>query len=191
MGNRFDFEKTLNFDRVDLTAPDKVIAEIAAEFEQATRGLVCAKVEPYNGRLATVSKGWSTAITSAFVSSVGGDDVQKELGKQGDISHKFEFYLYTPNYTSYKFRLFFFEYGIANYPVKIVLEQGIAEFVLSSLEANYVLQKANREALENLVVRVLTSKYVLGIAQELLHVNQVQRDQEEELNKICNFDGEA
>ena len=37
-------------------------------------------------------------------------DIQTELGKIGQEIHKFECYLYTPEYDKYKYRLFFVKY---------------------------------------------------------------------------------
>ena len=103
-------------------------------------------------------------------------DIQKKLGKEGEIERKFECYLYTSRYSKYKYRLFFVKYGIASYPVRFTLEESIAQ---SIKEGNsYIITCNNREEIEELLLKILYSKKVIGIMQELIRVYQSDLCQE-------------
>ena len=49
MKNMLSLKEKLNFDKVDLTPPDEVVTEMAAELEDVTNSLVNCTVSPYTG----------------------------------------------------------------------------------------------------------------------------------------------
>ena len=102
-------------------------------------------------------------------------DIQNNLGKIGFNKSKFEFYLTTPKLSEYKYRVLFFEYGIGGYPVKIVLEQGIADEIYKKDGANYVLIENNEQELKNTVNKILLTKKVLGVMQELIDASNLKQ----------------
>lgn len=180
MNINFDFADKLDFSDIDLTCPNEVIEAIATEFDKATNGFVRVKVVEYNGHV------FSYKQTSGGFSKIWGEttreyDIQKDLGRVGSECHKYEVYLYAPAHENYKFRIFFLQYGVASYPVKLVLEQSVAKSIKAT---EYILTRNNRSDLEDLVVGILNSSAVMAIAQELIRVNQIHRQQMELIEEI-------
>ena len=46
---KLDFSRQLNFDNVDLTAPNIVIENIVSQIKDATNEIITGNVEPYKG----------------------------------------------------------------------------------------------------------------------------------------------
>jgi hypothetical protein len=178
MSINFNFYDKLDFSDIDLTPPDKVVEEIASEFAKATKGLVCIKVAEYKGHVFSYTQSFS-GIAKMLGDTTKEHDIQKDLGRVGAECHKYEVYLYAPAHENYKFRVFFLQYGIASYPVKLVLEQGVAKSIRSS---EYILSRDNRIGLEGLVEKILNSYAVLAVTQELIRVNQIHRERMVELD---------
>ena len=75
----------------------------------------------------------------------------------------------TSKIQNYKYRVLFFEYGIGMYPVKIVLEQGIADEIFKKENADYVVEYATKTELENVILNILKTKKVTKVMQELIY----------------------
>lgn len=75
----------------------------------------------------------------------------------------------TSKLEDYKYRVLFFEYGIGMYPVKIVLEQGIADEIFKKENADYVVEYATKTELENVILNILKTKKVTKVMQELIY----------------------
>ena len=73
---------------------------------------------------------------------------------------------------NYKYRILFFEYGIGMYPVKIVLEQGIADEIFKKENANYNNWIWNKNELENVIINILKTKKVIKVMQELIYATK-------------------
>ena len=101
-------------------------------------------------------------------------DIQSDLGKIGQETHKFECYLYTPEYDKYKYRVFFVKYDTSNYPVNIILEESVARSI-SSGGSGYVLSCDTREELEELMYKIFNSKKLISVMQELIRINQSKK----------------
>lgn len=69
------------------------------------------------------------------------------------------------------------KYGIANYPVQFTLEESIARSIQGS-NLNYIVICNNREDVENLIFKILTSKKVLEVMQELIRIYQAKKNGE-------------
>lgn len=101
-------------------------------------------------------------------------DIQDSLGKLGEADCKFECYLYTEDYTKYRYRMFFMRYGVAHYPVQFTLEESIARSI-EGANGSYIITCNRREDVEQLILKILTSKKVLGVMQELIRISQAKR----------------
>ena len=73
---------------------------------------------------------------------------------------------------NYKYRILFFEYGIGMYPVKIVLEQGIADEIFEKENANYIIEYETKNELENVIINILKTKKVIKVMQELIYATK-------------------
>lgn len=49
MDHMLSLKEKLSFDKVDLTAPDKVIKEVGNELSEITQGMVKCEVKEYDG----------------------------------------------------------------------------------------------------------------------------------------------
>ena len=99
-------------------------------------------------------------------------DIQEDLGIIGDAAFQFEFYLTSAKLETYKYRILFFSYGIGNYPVKIVLEQGIADEIFGRENSEYEIAYGTKEELSNAVLNILNSQKVIKVIQELIYTGK-------------------
>lgn len=176
MENKLNLSGKLDFSDIDLTAPNKVVEEIVAQLAYATNDIIHGAIVEYNGHITSYTKaGWS-AISAALGTIDTKVDIQTTLGKSGEEEHKYELYLHTPLHKHYKFRILYLQYGIANYPVKVVLEQNVANDVYDESNASYIVTCDNRDELEELIYSILNSKKIIRVMQELIRINQVQKE---------------
>lgn len=169
----------LDFSDIDLTPPEEVVTNVLSQLPKVTHQIVLGKVEPYSGEVFSYTKERFGGLAHAFETSEE-VDIQDSLGKIGEETHKFECYLYTPAYEKYKYRVFFMKYGTANYPVTITLEESIAKSI-SEDYLNYIFICNTKEIFENLLVRVFNSKRIIEVMQELIRINQSQREKQTEI----------
>ncbi len=171
MSEKLDIKSKLKFDAVDLTSPDITITEIGTQLESLTNGFVKGVVNEYEGPIESYD---ALSGMASLVLALGGTqkyDIQKDLGEIGYTSFKFEFYLTSSKLSNYKFRVMFFEYGLGGYPVKIVLEQGIADEIFKKENANYIFEIETKNKLEDIVARILASERVIKVIQGLINVS--------------------
>lgn len=189
MSKKLNLGGKLDYTDIDLTAPDIVINEVLEELPVETKGLICGKIQPYNGHIMSYTKS-SGMASLAFALGTAQDkevDIQDDLGKIGTETHKFECYLFTPEYEKYRYRMFFVKYNVSNYPVTVVLEESIAKSI-SRTNSGYIYTCNTRDELEELVVNILTSKRIVTVMQELIRVNQAKKMSEK---KEANVDAKA
>ena len=170
-------KEQLDFSEIDLTPPNEVIEQILSELPSITNNIVLGKLDPYSGRVESYTSIERSAL--AVMMNVKEEkfvDIQKDLGKLGEEIKKYECVLYTPIYDKYKYRIFFIKYGIAKYPVRFVLEESIANSI-ESLNSRCIVDCKNRAEVENLMNRIMSSKKLISIIQELIRINQVKRNE--------------
>ena len=177
MSSDIKLEDFLSFDDVDRSLPEKVVSEMCDQLKSQTRNYIQGTVQPYNGCIESYKKGGIKAITIAF-SGEEEFDIQSDLGKVGYEKHKFEFYLSATDLPKYRFRLMFFSYGIGGYPVKIVLEQSVADEIFQRADGKYIVECRSQNDLKNTVIRVLNSKRVVQIIQELINASILAKNQD-------------
>ena len=185
--DKINFEGRLVFDDTDLTAPDIVIKEIISQIKSETKDIIIGTIEKYDGvienyKRAVPHQSNIFEIGALFRSSNKDKfdyvevNIQDDLGRIGDYMKKYEFYLSTPVFDQYKYRICFFQYGVSNYPVKVVLEQSIADEINKiGKNSNFVFECHDRTEFEELIVSVIYSRKVIGVMQELIHINQIHR----------------
>lgn len=176
MGKNLNLSEKLDFNVTDLTAPDRVIEEILSELPKETNGIILGKIEAYNGPVFSCTTFQLSELTNGnLAEALGGKtvDIQKDLGEIGQEEYKYECFLYTPEYDKYKYRVFFVNYSISNYPVDIILEESVAESISDS--GAYVYKCGTREELESLIFRIFSSKRVISVMQNLIWINQAKK----------------
>lgn len=174
MEKRLNLSDRLDFNDIDLTAPEKVISEVLDQLSQETKGIICGNIDTYNGHVMSYTKTGFSSIAMAIGSVDKEVDIQSDLGKIGQETHKFECYLYTPEYDKYKYRVFFVKYDTSNYPVNIILEESVARSI-SSGGSGYVLSCDTHEELEELMYKIFNSKKLISVMQELIRINQSKK----------------
>lgn len=176
MDKKLNISGKLDFNDIDLTAPNEVVKEIVAQLAHETNDIIHGAIVEYSGHITSYTKaGWS-AISAALGTIDTKVDIQTTLGKTGEEDHKYELYLHTPLHKHYKFRILYLQYGIANYPVKVVLEQNVANDIYDESNASYIVSCNNRDELEELIYSILNSKKIIRVMQELIRINQVQKE---------------
>lgn len=171
---KLNLNEKLDFNDIDLTAPNIVVEEILAELPTETNGIIAGKIAAYTGPVFSYKKPGLSGIAAALGTADKEVDIQKDLGEIGEETHKFECFLYTPEYEKYRYRMFFLKHHVSNYPATVILEDSVARSVFGT-NGGYVHTCNTREELETLVVNVLTCKRVLAVMQELIRVNQAKR----------------
>lgn len=166
----------LDFAEVDLTAPDKVIEDFISELPSVTNNIIAGKIEPYSGHIFSHTQKGISNIAAALGQVDRKINIQDSLGAEGEIQKKFECYIYTPAYKHYRYRLFFMRYGVAHYPVTIVLEESISRSVSLS-NSSYIYECDNRSELEQLIEDIFTSKRVINVMQEIIRIHQAKKDE--------------
>lgn len=157
-----------------MTAPEKVVSEILTQLSKETKGIICGNITAYSGPVMSYTKAGFSSIAAAIGTADKEVDIQSDLGKIGQEIHKFECYLYTPEYDKYKYRVFFVKYDTSNYPVSIILEESVANSI-SSGNSGYVLSCATRDELEELMYKIFNSKKLISVMQELIRINQSKK----------------
>lgn len=180
MSKELDIYKMLDFSEKDLTAPNKVVEQILEQLPENTQGIVLGKISEYSDAvLSTKDDTQAWLKTLSALTSKRNAEIQEKLGKQGEKNQTYECFLYTVGYTEYRYRMFFMQYGLANYPVEIYLEEGIAQSIKNS-EISYTVICDERAELENLVMDILTSPKVLGVMQELIRIYQAKKENKQQ-----------
>ncbi len=180
MNTKIDLSQKLDFNDIDLTAPDKIIEEFSQQISEQTRGIVTGNIMPYDGKIFSYTKHGFGAFKAALEMESETVDIQTTLGVQGNEAKKFEFYLSTPSYTQYKYRICYIKYGVSNYPVTVVLDQSVVSEI-NPEDANYVLVCNTRAELESLFLKIIYSRKVIKVMQELIRINQVQKNVAQEI----------
>ena len=175
MENKLNISGRLDFNDIDLTAPEKVISEILTQLSEETKGIICGNISVYSGYVMSYTKAGFSSLAIAIGSADKEVDIQNDLGKIGQETHKFECYLYTPEYDKYKYRVFFVKYDTSNYPVNIILEESVARSI-STGNSGYVITCATREELEELIYKIFNSKKMISVMQELIRINQSKKE---------------
>lgn len=175
MDKKLNFSGKLDFNDIDLTAANEVVKKIADQLEAETNGIILGKVVSYSGHVVSYTKPGLAGISAVLGTADTKVDIQTTLGRQGEEVHKYEFYIETPLYSKYKYRICYLQYGAGNYPVKVVLEEHVANEIFASASSGYIVRCQNPQELEELIVKVIYSKVVLTVMQELIRINQIQK----------------
>lgn len=95
-------------------------------------------------------------------------DIQDKLGAIGEINFKYELYLSASQIENYKYRVLFAGFGIQGYPVKVVVEQEIADELNGEEDSGYIYTAESKDDFERLLISILNSKTIQKIIQNLI-----------------------
>ncbi len=186
MEKKFNLIDKLDLNDIDMTAPEDVIKEILKQLSDETNGIICGNIVAYDGHVMSYKKENFADLIGALKTGEQEIDIQNDLGKFGQETHKLECYLYTPEYDKYKYRVFFVKYDTSNYPVSIILDESIAKSV-SGNYTGYIFSCDTRERLEELMYKIFNCKKMVSVMQELIRINQSKKQSnniEGQANKV-------
>lgn len=175
---KINLSEKLDFNEIDLTAPEMVVKEILSQLPEQTHEIVLGGIESYSGHI----RSYKRTLTPIGEALWGGSkeqkvDIQDSLGAIGEERKKFECFLYTNIYPNYKYRLFFLNYDISIYPVSLTIEQSVARDLSRSAIDEDLFFCWNREELENLVYEILTCERTISVIQEIIRIAQVKKQE--------------
>lgn len=175
-----DFKDKLNFSDVDMIPPENIVKEVADKIEAITDGYIKAVVQPYDGHIQSYVRDTNpfAGLTMGLGSKKEEYDIQNDLGKRGYKYSKYEVYLTATSLPNYKYRVFFFGYGIGGYPVTVVIEQGIAEEAKGKYQDTFTIK--NRADLTELVEKVFTTQRTINVMQGLINATMIERSKKQE-----------
>lgn len=155
--------------------PKKILEDQCVYLNKMTNGIVIARVADYTGHIESyIIPGAADRLTQTtsqfhelFVDKK--IDIQTALGEMGEEPFTYEFFLSSKNMPDYKFRVMFLKNGIMGYPLKIVLEEGIAEEINRS-DRGYIYVVKNQTEFLEILRKILNSKRVTEIVTRLIQM---------------------
>ena len=164
----YNLNADYDFNVADSVMPNIVMSDICNELEKITRGFVVANVREYEGRIESYDTMGAMAALASSLQSTLYVDIQDKLGTIEEKSFKYELFLTASQIENYKYRVLFMKYGIAGYPVKVVLEQDIADELNNEENSGYIYTLDSKDEFENLLVKIFNSKTIQKIVQNLI-----------------------
>ncbi len=165
--------------KYDVTAtaemPKKILEEQCGNLTRSTNGIVIARVAEYTGNIESyIIPGISDRLKTSTMqlNEIFEDrkiNIQTVLGEMGDEPFTYEFFLSSKSMPDYKFRIMFLKNGIMGYPLKIVLEEGIAEEINDS-NHGYTYMIQNQEQFLVILKKILNSARVTDIVTRLIQM---------------------
>ena len=83
MEKKLNISEKLDFNDIDLTAPEKVIAEILTQLTEETKGIICGNIVDYSGHVMSYTKAGFSQLAAAIGTADKEVDIQNDLGKIG------------------------------------------------------------------------------------------------------------
>lgn len=162
-----------------------VMSDICNELEKITKGFVVANVREYDGKIESYDTMGAMAALAASLQTSMRIDIQDKLGVIEETSFKYEMYLTANQIENYKYRVMFVGYGIAGYPVKVVLEQDIADELNNKEDSGYIYTIDSKTEFEELLVSVFNSKTMQKIIQNLITASNRKLLEQKEAQEDC------
>lgn len=135
-----------------------------------TEDLVYGVVREYEGIIESyTSQGILKSVTD--VKNLMGErfiSVQNNLGELEEHCFTYEFYITSQWTKNYKYRVMFLRHGIARYPLKIVIDQDIAD----ELEVASEMQFEQEQEFISILERIFQSNKFKEIVQNLYTFNK-------------------
>lgn len=178
--------KKLNITDVDVKPPYLAVRDIADKIENETQGYLKCVVQAYNGSLDSYEMSVLGSLSGLLdIRKPQRHDIQEDLGPIGYEYHNFELFVTAVHLPHYKFRILLFGYGIGGYPVKVVLEERIANSIHLP---SYIVSAKNKNELNNITYKALTSPKTIEIMQDLINATLIKKanattEEENEENK--------
>lgn len=167
MGNLLEIQYDINAKAV---MPKNILEEQCTYLNKMTNEIIIGRVEEYSGNIDSyIIPGFSDALKPLNdIFTEKKVNIQSALGEMGERQFTYEFFLTSRVTPDYKFRVLFMQYGIMGYPVKIVLEEGIADEI--DAEHGYIYSVQSQEEYEEVLGKVLNSTRITDIVTRLIQM---------------------
>ena len=164
----YDLRTDYDFSATNSITPDIVMKDICNELEKVTKGFVTANVCEYEGKIESYDTLGAMAALATTLQATMRVDIQDKLGAIGEANFKYELYLSASQIENYKYRVLFIGYGIAGYPVKVVVEQDIADELNDRENSGYIYTVESKDEFKKLLISILNSKTMQKVIQNLI-----------------------
>ncbi len=169
---KYGLKSDYEFNDSSVITPDVVMREVCDELSEVTKGFVTGNVSEYEGQIESYDMISEIASISAGIAATTKKDIQEQLGAIGERDFKYELYLTVSQVKDYKYRILFVKYPIGGYPVKVVVEQGIADELNNEEGLGYVYTVETKEEFERFLVKIFNSKILQKVIQNLITVSK-------------------
>lgn len=164
----YNLNTEYEFNNENFETPDLILEDICKQLNNITKSFVQGNVKKFDGQIES----YSMLSIDTGLNNMLKVNIQDELGEVGDKAVlRYEFFISAPKIKNYKYRIMFLEYGITGYPVKIVLEQGIADELNDKENSGYVYEIETKQEFEDIVVRIINTKKIRKIIQDLINIS--------------------
>ena len=165
---KYELKANYDFDRTNSITPDMVMRDVCKDLNELTKGFVVGNVCEYNGNIESYDTLGAMAALTTSLQGVMRVDIQDKLGAIGDVNFKYELYLSANQIENYKYRILFVGYGISGYPVKVVVEQDIADELNDKEDSGYIYTVESKDDFEKLLISIFNSKTIQKVVQGLI-----------------------
>lgn len=175
--------KEFNFDVVLEELPKEVIERVFIDtIRESSRGLLKASINSYSGHITS----YETTDNFGLIASLGEKktvyhNIQNELGELDKRYYTYELIIESVILKNYKYRVLFFRYGEAGYPVTVVVADAISRQLEIDCkgEKPYIYTINKHRELETLANAILCTKAIETTMQEAITASLLKKKQTE------------
>lgn len=165
---KYELNTNYDFNTTDSITPDMVMRDVCSDLNELTKGFVVGNVCEYDGNIESYDTLGAMTALATSLQGITRVDIQEKLGAIGDVNFKYELYLSANQIENYKYRILFLGYGISGYPVKVVIEQDIADELNNKEDSGYIYTVESKEDFEKLLISIFNSKTIQKVVQGLI-----------------------
>lgn len=148
--------------------PKELAKEIIPQISDATRGYVIGNIKEYSGEIFSYRK--KSPLAALSISGEIDVDVQDSLGEKSPKEETYEIYLTAKDIEDYQYRILFFRFGIGGYPVKVVVNEDLAEEI-NKKSGKYIFTAESMDAFEQLLIKILQTRELKTIMQSIIEAS--------------------
>ena len=160
-------KEKFNFELKDTKTPDEVVREYVSQISEWTKNMVICEVTSYDGCTTSYVRKTGLKIVAESWSGEERVNIQSDLGEQSGIDNKYEVYFTVKGLEHYKYRIMFIRYGAISYPVRVVLNEDIAQAYSGKFQYEY--EVASMDELKGMLERIFSSEYCTKLIQSLIY----------------------
>lgn len=153
------------FKAENIKSPKDILDEQSKILSEMTNKLIIAKTDEYEGRMRSGKIGGIKAI-GLDVFEERDYDVQSDLGEISGNAFRYEFFITSVMTPNFKYRAMLFEHDITFYPVRLTLDETIA----NELDLDIYVKCDSSKDFIKILTMVLNSKKIESVINALLSI---------------------